>query len=140
MNPYFSKSSIAQLEPFIQQRVDMLCQSLMRQSKDGPVELHTIYLAFANDTVCSFAFDYSMNLLEDPGLARQWKATISAIASMTPLFKQFPWLHSVVDLVPKSILRRYLPKFARIQSLRAVSLHIGIPILSDTLKFWYRPL
>lgn len=37
----------------------------MRQARDGPVELHTICLAFANDIVCSFALDYSMNLLKD---------------------------------------------------------------------------
>lgn len=100
MNPYFSKSSIAQLEPFIKQRVDMLCRSLEQQSKEGPVELHTIYLAFANDTVCSFAFDYSMDLLNNPALAKEWKKTISAIASMTPLIKQLPWLHNAVDYIP----------------------------------------
>ena len=121
MSPYFSKSSITQLEPFIQQRVELLCQSLEQQSKQGPVELHTIYLAFANDTVCSFAFDYSMDLLENPSVAKEWKMTISAIASLTPLIKQFPWLHNVVEWIPDLLLRQFVPKFARIRILRAVS-------------------
>ncbi|KAL8697028.1 MAG: hypothetical protein Q9224_002505, partial [Gallowayella concinna] len=119
LNPYFSKSSTASLEPFIQRRVELLCRSLKQQLREGPVELHTIYLAFANDTVCSFAFHYSMNLLEDPSLARDWKATISAIASMTPLVKQFPWLHDAVEWIPPSLLNRIAPQFARIKELQA---------------------
>ena len=81
---YFSKAHIVTLEPFLRERAELLCDSLLQQSRDGPVEVHTLFLAFTNDTVCSYAFDYSMNLLEDPRRAENWRMTISAIADLTP--------------------------------------------------------
>ena len=63
-----------------------------------------------------------MNLLEDPNIARDWKATIGALAGMTPLVKQFPWLHDVTNWVPGSLLGRVSPKLGRIIRLKQVSL------------------
>ena len=119
---YFSKTRIMALEPFVQKRVELLCESLLQQSRDAPVEVHTLFLAFANDTVCSYAFDYSMNLLEDPQRARDWRTTISAIAGLTPLIKQFPWLIPVVKRMPRLYLERVVQRLARLLSLQAVSL------------------
>ena len=119
--PYFSTKRIADLEPFIQRRIDLLCDSLRWQSQHGPVEVHTLFLAFANDTVCSYAFNYTMNLLEDPKRAKDWQGTISAVASLTPLIKQFPWLTPLAKLVPLSILQLVMPNMARLLSLHVVS-------------------
>ncbi|KAL8951390.1 MAG: hypothetical protein Q9222_002640 [Ikaeria aurantiellina] len=60
-----------------------------------------------------------MDLLENPARAKEWKATIGAVASMTPLVKQLPWLHGVARCIPKTLLRRFSPDLARIQSLQA---------------------
>lgn len=119
---YFSKQRITALEPFIQRRVELLCESLRRQSQVEPVEVHTIFLAFANDTVCSYAFDYTMSLLEDPQRAKDWKATITAIASLTPLIKQFPWLVPLIKRVPLFVLQAVVPRLARLLSLHVVCL------------------
>ena len=119
---YFSKARITALEPFLHKRVELLCKSLFQQSLDGPVEMHTLFLAFANDTVCSYAFDYSMNLLEDPQRAKDWRKTINAIASLTPLIKQFPWFIRLAKMMPRLLLRVILPRLARLLTLQAVSL------------------
>ena len=122
ISSYFSKARITALEPFVHKRVELLCESLLRQSRDGPVEMHTLFLAFANDTVCSYAFDYSMNLLEDPQRAKNWRRTIEAIASLTPMIKQFPWLIPIVRRLPHMFLRGVAPRLARLLSLQTVSL------------------
>lgn len=118
---YFSKTRITALEPFVQKRVQLLCESLLQQSRNAPVEVHTLFLAFANDTVCSYAFDYSMNLLEDPQRARDWRTTISAIAGLTPLIKQFPWLIPIAKRIPLQLLKELVPSLARLLSLQEVS-------------------
>lgn len=41
-----------------------------------------------------------MNLLDDPDIASDWKMTINAIASLTPLIKQLPWIIPMVRRVP----------------------------------------
>ena len=119
---YFSKARITALEPFLHERVGLLCDSLLRQARDGPVEMHTLFLAFANDTVCSYAFDYSMNLLEDPQRAKDWRLTINAVSSLTPLIKQFPWFIGVAKRIPHLFLRALVPRLARLLSLQMVSL------------------
>ena len=63
---YVSKMRFAALEPFLEERVKLLCESLLQQARKGPVEVHTLLLAYANGTICNYAFDYSMNILEDP--------------------------------------------------------------------------
>ncbi|KAL8919632.1 MAG: hypothetical protein Q9208_006664 [Pyrenodesmia sp. 3 TL-2023] len=119
ISSYFSKSSIADLEPFIHKRVELLCDTLRSQSRRAPVDVHALFLAYANDTVCAYSFDYSMNLLDDPEVASNWKMTINAIASLTPLIKQFPWLIPVVRRIPGWLLRSALPKLERLLSLQA---------------------
>ena len=122
MNPYFTKPRIMALEPFIRARVKLLCESLIKQSTEGPVEMYTLFLAFANDTVCSFAFDYSMHLLENPQRATDWGATMKSITTLTPLIKQFPWLIAVARRIPQLLLKSITPRFARLLALRVVSL------------------
>ncbi|KAL9013251.1 MAG: hypothetical protein Q9173_002036 [Seirophora scorigena] len=118
ISSYFSKPSIADLEPFIHKRVELLCDALRSQSRTGPVDVHALFLAYANDTVCAYSFDYSMNLLEDSEMASSWKLTIKAIASVTPLIKQFPWIIPVVRRIPGWFLRTLLPKLGRLLSLQ----------------------
>ena len=128
IGPYFSKARITALEPFLHKRVELLCQSLLTQSRDGPVEMHTLFLAFANDTVCCYAFDYSMDLLEDPQRAKEWRTTINAIASLTPLIKQFPWLIAVVKRMPHLLVRVVVSRLARLLALQAISLTLEIAV------------
>ncbi|KAL9611916.1 MAG: hypothetical protein Q9167_003469 [Letrouitia subvulpina] len=112
-------TSIADLEPFIHKRVELLCGSLRSQSRKGPIDAHALFLAFANDTACAYAFDYSMNLLEEPERALDWKMTIKAIASLTPFIKQFPWIIPIVKRVPGWLRRLLSPKMERLLSLQA---------------------
>ena len=83
--------------------------------------MHTLFLAYANDTVCQYAFDYSMRLLEEPQKAQEWMTTIASVASLTPLIKQFTWLIPTVKMVPPAILRKTVPRLYRILSLQTVS-------------------
>ncbi|KAL8933993.1 MAG: hypothetical protein Q9216_006123 [Gyalolechia sp. 2 TL-2023] len=119
INSYFSKSSIEDLEAYIHQRVELLCDRLRSSLHKGPVDVHAIFLAYSNDSVCEYSFDYSMNLLEDSGRALDWKMTIDAIASLTPLIKQFPWIIPLVRKIPLLLLRAVSPKLTRILSLQA---------------------
>lgn len=136
ISSYFSKPSIADLEPFIHKRVELLCHTLRSQSRKGPVDVHALFLAYANDTVCAYSFDYSMNLLEDSEIASNWKLTINAIASLTPLIKQFPWIIPVVRRIPGWFLRTILPKLERLLSLQEVgALSRSIPACLSTRIF-----
>ena len=122
LTPYFTRPSVMALEPFIRARVELLCESLIQQSKEGPVEIYTLFLAFANDIIGDYAFDYSMHLLKNPQRAADWRTTIDGIASLTPLIKQFPWLIAVARRVPSLLLQAITPRLARSLALQEVSL------------------
>ena len=126
---YFSKSHIVALEPLLRKRVELLCDCLLQQSRNGPVEVHTLVLAFANDTICSYAFDYSMKLLEDPQRAHNWRLTISAVAGLTPLVKQFLWIMPVAKKLPIYLSEWVVPRLACVLLLQKVSImefrHLG---------------
>ena len=121
ISSYFSKTRIEALEPFLRKRVELLCESLRRQAQDGPVEVLTLFLAFAEDTVCSYAFDYSMDLLEDSQRGKEWRTMISDSGDVIPFIKQFPWIIPVVKRVPLRVLNAAAPKVAGLLTLQAVS-------------------
>lgn len=75
------------------------------------MEIYTLFLAFANNTVCSYALGYSMPLLEIPQRATDWGTSIEGIASLTPRIKQFSWLIAVARRIPKVPLISIMPSF-----------------------------
>ncbi|KAL8995633.1 MAG: hypothetical protein Q9169_004676 [Polycauliona sp. 2 TL-2023] len=119
LNPLFSKAATASSETTIYEKLDMLSQYLTTKfENDGVVEIRQIYLALATDILSEYAFDKPTNLLADEKAAGDWTKTMKAVAALTPLIKQFPWLTSVAPRIPLGLLRVMAPDLARIETMR----------------------
>ena len=124
ISPWFSKRSITMHEPCILAQVEALCETIKKQfTCNGMVELRVNFSAYTTDVVCSYVFDGSLGLLKDTKRALEWKTTISAVAALTPLIKQFPWIIPVVKSVPISVLRCCVPDLSRVIELHKVCMH-----------------
>lgn len=74
LNPFFSKRSVARLEPVIQANVDRLCQRLADSSGTGqPVNLSDAFTCLAADVIGSYAFGQSYGFLETPDFHPGWR-------------------------------------------------------------------
>ncbi|KAH6662817.1 cytochrome P450, partial [Halenospora varia] len=122
INGMFSKREVNDFEPMIHEKVELLCQEMQKQlSGTQPTEMRTNYLALTTDTLCSYAFEDSLDLLKHRKKAINWQKTIKAVAVLTPLARQFTWIIPVALKLPMLPLRMGVPDLARIVKLHRVS-------------------
>ncbi|KAL9092331.1 MAG: hypothetical protein Q9165_004505 [Trypethelium subeluteriae] len=114
---FFSKKSIAEIEPCVQKEANKLCDLMQRQfDRDGVAELRTDYFAYAADVISGHAFDEQLHLLDDEDAARKWRKTIGALAFLTPLVKQLPWLIPFALRLPVAFWNVMAPSLAHIMA------------------------
>ena len=67
LNPFFSKRSVNDLAPFIQNIVDALCARFDDAAKTGePIDLRYAYAALTLDVMGEFCFSKSFNAVRVP--------------------------------------------------------------------------
>ena len=117
-----SINAIANAESLVQEQVERLSDIFERCFEKGEVlELRTRFLAFTTDTVALHSLGQSMGLQSDERRAEEWYRTIRAIAKLTPLLKQFPWVIDVFQNLPVGAVYSIMPDLARVLQLRRVS-------------------
>lgn len=128
MGAVFSKGAAAASEDMIYSNAELLLQRVQDQIKtNGSAEMRTNFLAFSTDTLSHHCFGHNINLLVDDDKAVGWKRTIRAIAILTPLAKQFPWIIPLALKSPIAPLQMMVPDLARIVKLRRVSISRVVP-------------
>lgn len=121
ISSFFSKKSVAEFEATIYHNIHLMLGNVDRQTaQDGIAEMRTNYLAFTTDTVTGLCFRRPLGLLEDDEQAVAWRETTAAVASLTPLAKQFRWLVPIALKIPMFILEGLVPSLSRIVKLRHV--------------------
>ncbi|KAI3324236.1 cytochrome P450 [Xylariaceae sp. AK1471] len=119
VSPLFSKVSVAASETTIYENVDRMLASILRQiSSNGYAEMRMNFLAFSTDTLAEHAFGETLDLLRNEDKAKNWQNTIKAVAYLTPIVKQFPWVIPVALKLPVRPLELIVPDLARIVRLR----------------------
>jgi hypothetical protein len=117
----FSKRAVNNAESMIQQKVDLLCERLQKQLANcGIAELRRNYLALTTDTLSCYAFEESLDLLNNEQGAFDWQRTIKAVAILTPLARQFTWIIPLALKLPILPLKLAVPDLARIVMLHRV--------------------
>ncbi|KAJ6002330.1 cytochrome P450 [Penicillium canescens] len=144
MNPFFSQQRIRRLEPMLRGMVDKLCIG-MRAWKDRPAPLHVYHAfnAFTTDVVVEYTMGESFHYLDDPDFSPQWSKTIQAIVHAGIQFKQFRWMISLFELLPRWLVVSINPDIGpvidqKIESLRLASLVIDSQT-SDSISKGDRP-
>jgi len=96
LNPMFSKRSIAKLEPFLKERVELLCKGVLAAKESGEVlNLIDVFTAFTGDVILEYCFGFCDNHLGSPGFKTNFHEAFVNLTSFGALSLQFPILNPV---------------------------------------------
>lgn len=104
LNPFFSKRSVAQLEPIIREKVDKLAGRF--EAAVGTREVirfDAAYMALTMDVITQYAYARSYNYLAEPDFKLEWKMTLMGGFEMGATMRHLPWMAKTPDWLVKVI-------------------------------------
>jgi cytochrome P450 len=117
---FFSKRSITASEPIIHTHLERFCDYIKEHRKEV-LHLRVRFLAFTSDVLCNWAFGKSFDMQLDDASADEFDATLSAVATVAPFVKQFPWAIQYGFNLPLRIVRVVAPPLAKVLAMK----HVG---------------
>ena len=122
LNAFFSKKSVAELSPFIQAKVDQLCERFKGfKSTGAPVNLVHAFSAFTVDVITDYAFSKTLNHLEEPDFDPGWHEAMMMVSWMYNLGTHFHWIPKLLFNMPERVVQVTSPKmtvFPRLTKVR----------------------
>jgi cytochrome P450 len=113
LNPFFSKSSIAAIEPLIQAKVDRLCEALGEYiHSNADVELQTAFMALTLDIISTYAFGNCFGLLDKQGFSPEWKRAVHAMIEASIMNRHLPWVADILMNLPDYVAAAISPPVA----------------------------
>ncbi|KAI4149613.1 MAG: hypothetical protein L6R39_002454 [Caloplaca ligustica] len=111
-NPYFSKQSVARLQPLlIQTVVDKLCIRLAEHQAAGkPVVMTYAFACVATDVISEYSFPQGYNLLDKPEFDSQHYKAWMALTKMGHILKHFGWLYPLLSSMPMWLTKIISPE------------------------------
>jgi len=122
LNPMFSRKQIVNFQPIIREELDTLCEKIAQYKDSGrPFAINRAFTAFAGDIITEFAFAKSYDHLESPDFEETFYEPMFAASKSGHVTLQFPWIVSVMDKMPDSIVLKLQPLLHMIRALQRVS-------------------
>lgn len=113
LNRFFSKASVTKLEPIIHSAIEKLGSQMDGYAGTGnPVPMTMAFSCMTTDIVTEYAFAKSYDFLDSPTFEPNFHRAIVAGSDMGPWIKQFPWLISLMNNLPESVVMRINPEAA----------------------------
>lgn len=110
LNSFFSKRAVTQLEPVIQGKVDKLCRRFGGVLKSGEVvRADAAFVALTMDVISRYSFAGDDDYLSEPDFKLAWKETLEGALESGALLRQFPWMASLMTLMPESWVAKMNP-------------------------------
>ena len=121
INPYFSKQSVARLEPTILSLIDNLCERLRGFQQSGePLDLGYAYSALTTDVITEYCFAKSYGFLAKPDFGCEWPKVLMQASEMSHLMKQFGWLYPTLDAMPNWLVALSNPPLMQLINFQRV--------------------
>lgn len=119
--PFFSKSSVQQLQPVVRSIVDKMISRLQALRGSGTnVNLIDLYACLTGDIISQYAFARSYNLLDSPDFAPHWNALWMGTGRNGHIVKQFGWLVPMMRRMPAWVVKLVAPDTLRIFNMQTV--------------------
>lgn len=101
LSNFFSKQSVFNLSPLIEEKVLLLMQRFKDAYEDNsPVDLSAAFSALTGDIITYYSYGESMNFLEEKGFKNNVRDAIMETASMVHLNRFFPVLVPLIRRIP----------------------------------------
>ncbi len=116
--PFFSKASVHNLEPAVQNVVDKLVSRLeLIQGSETVINLIDVFTALTCDIICQYAFASPYGCIETPDFAPHWHKAMMDVSEATHLFKQFGWLEPTMRSLPHWLVIKLNPQLGALFTL-----------------------
>jgi hypothetical protein len=105
LNPFFSKQTVARLQPMLQFMIEKLCGRIEESRKLGqPMPMREVYMCLATDVITLYALNRSWNLLDSPDFSPFWLETIQATEAAGHFLKHFPFMLNIFRALPYKLI------------------------------------
>lgn len=105
VNRFFSKASVAKLEPLLVTTIRKMCAQIETYAGTGkPLELAAAFSCVTTDIITEYAFARSHHFLDSPTFEPNLRSAILKGGEMVPLVKQFPWFLRLVKAAPVYVM------------------------------------
>ena len=119
MNPMFARKMVLQLESLVQEKAWKLCKVVDNAVHEKlPCDLHHGFRAVSVDVISSFAFDKSLDLLDEKDLGARWQSLITAVGPAVWVFQLIPGLQELSSALPQPLVARFSKPLRAIFQLR----------------------
>lgn len=92
MAKFFSRSQILKLEHGIHELVQRLCDKLLLESGQGPVDLAMAYSCFTSDVIAEYTFGQSFGFLAQKSWEPNYRRSLVVTLQTVFVFRFFPFL------------------------------------------------
>lgn len=114
LGSYFSKRSISDSQPLIQQRIEQLLQKLEEAHNEGSVvNLTPAFAALTAEVISHYAYGRSFGFLEDD-FGNILSESVQTLGSIAHLLRFPPFSLSSLKKIPLGIVQRLFPKGAAV--------------------------
>lgn len=118
---HFSTTSIHQLEPLLQSKVEKLIQRMYEAKLNKtPFPLTYAYSAMTIDIITLYLFGKPYGCLDSPSFAKHFHDVFSQTSLATHTTKQFPRLTSLLNFLPKRLNNYILPSQKLLQEMQEI--------------------
>lgn len=113
LNSYFSKRSVVQLEPLIQENIQKLAARFEQANRAGAViRLDAAFTALTMDIISHYSYGKSYRYLDEDDFKLSWKEAVLEASANGAMLRHFPAMLAVSKSMPHWLLRKLDPQAA----------------------------
>lgn len=96
--PFFARQKIRDLEPMVQEKIDLLKTKLLGRAKTGEIlDMQRVYAALSLDIITQHALGESWEALERPDLGAAITNAIQSMLVLHPFGRAFPFAMRIIE-------------------------------------------
>ena len=116
LNPFFSKRKIASFSPAIQQRMNRLCERLIKEylDTDQVLILNDMWACWASDTIVDYCFERDYHFAEQPRFRAFFADAMVDLLLPVHFVTQFAWASKLLNRLPETVVKFLQPGMASV--------------------------
>ena len=110
LNNYFSKKSVIELSPIIQEKLSMLMRRFQKASQEGTVvHLDDAFSALTGDMISQYVWGVSAGFLDDENFKNDFRQAVTEMSDLIHVSKFLPMLATMFKAMPRWLVAKLRP-------------------------------
>lgn len=126
LNPFFSKRSIANAAPMMQEKLYKLCARLRREYKGtGKIlRLDWLWGCIAADIIVQYCFNDGYGFIDATDFRSPFIQAMFDLLDAVHVVVQFPWVGAVINALPEKLVEAVQPGMKSVNHYNRVRIHV----------------